>query len=138
MKIRSDFITNSSSTNYIIISKQEASNESLAHLFGFGKDSPLTPHIQDLVHNIISDIKTVEDFLNCKYSRDRYENEEEFIKEKFSNKTYMRFLEAVERKEHVYIGSFSSDEPEFLCFFCTDPILIEGDDIYYDGIESGW
>lgn len=138
MKMRTDFVTNSSSTNFIIISKEEVKNEHLVNLLGFKNKSPFFLHIEDLIYDIISKINPAELYFNKSYYKEKFSNLEEFIKEKFSKQTYEKFLKASQKNDHVYIGSFSSEESKFSGFFCTDSILIENDDIYFDAIECGW
>lgn len=48
MKIKIDYVTNSSSTNFIIISKREIrSADELASVLGVEKDSPLYSYIYE-------------------------------------------------------------------------------------------
>lgn len=138
MKIRTDFVTNSSSTNFIIISKSEIQEDGLVKLLGFNEDSPFSHHIKNMIYDVVSQIEPADIVFNKSYYQTKYGSLEVFIKERFSSQTYERFLKAVENKECMYMGSFSSDESMFSGFFCTDPILIENDDIYFDAIECGW
>ena len=138
MKIRTDFITNSSSTNFIIISKNEIKEDALVKLLGFNEDSPFVKHLEEMICEAIYRLESADDFFNHSYYIEEYQNLETFIKKHFSSKTYERFLKAKKANENVYIGSFSSDEAKFSGFFCIEPILIKNDDIYFDAIECSW
>ena len=53
MKIRMGFITNSSSTNFLIISKEELTEEYLFEKLGFIKDGMLEKQGRELCRSII-------------------------------------------------------------------------------------
>ena len=105
MKIRMGFITNSSSTNFLIISKEELTEEYLFEKLGFIKDGMLEKQGRELCRSII-------------YALDgglRYHNYEipdyESIKKVFGEKSARLFVK--NKGYHAYWGYTSSEDKDF-------------------------
>ena len=108
MKIRMGFITNSSSTNFLIISKEELTEEYLFEKLGFIKDGMLEKQGRELCRSII-------------YALDgglRYHN--------------------YEITDYAYWGYTSSDDSPITQFFTTDSFEIEDKDFYLNGRACVW
>lgn len=125
MKIRMGFITNSSSTNFLIISKEELTEEYLFEKLGFIKDGMLEKQGRELCRSII-------------YALDgglRYHNYEipdyESIKKVFGEKSARLFVK--NKGYHAYWGYTSSDDSPITQFFTTDSFEIEDKDFYLNG-----
>ena len=138
MKIKSSFVTNSSSTNFIIVSNKKPNKKDLFELLGFKTESPFTPHIGDLIYGIISDIKPSEEFFREYYHSGKYKSFEEFVKVHFGETTLARIIDAKKKGKNVLCGTFRSEESKFLSFFCCDSILIEDKNILFDATECTW
>lgn len=131
MKIRTGFITNSSSTNFLIISKKELSEEYLYKKLGFKKGSPLEEQGRTLCDDIMRAVN---------YGGIRYHNIEtpdyESIKNVFGEKSAMLFRQRA--NFHVYWGYTSSDKSPITQFFTTDSFEIEEKDFYLNGRACVW
>lgn len=123
MKIRNGFVTNSSSTNYIILSQAELNPEKLTELLGVSIDSPLYSEVYQLSVELLND--------NKQFYHDVSSNIEEQIKNIFSKKTQKQYCKAVKKNEFIYYGHISDDE-DIKASFALDCKKIENDDIIID------
>ena len=127
MKIRDGFVTNSSSTNFIIISKEELTEEYLYKKLGFKKNSPFREEGLEL----------------CQYmlNRNYFETDEldyENVKSTFGEKTAERFKEAIKKNYYIHTGSTNSDDPPLASLFTCDSLEIDEKDFYVNGKECSW
>lgn len=130
MKIRMGFITNSSSTNFLIISKEELTEKYLFKKLGFVQGGVLEEQGRQLCSSIMDAINGGLRYYD--YDTPTYES----IKEVFGDKSAMIF----ERKEgyHAYWGYTSSDDSPITQFFTTDSFEIEYKDFYHNGRACVW
>ena len=130
MKIRMGFITNSSSTNFLIISKEELTEDYLFKKLGFVQGGVLEEQGRQLCSSIMDAINGGLRYYD--YDTPTYES----IKEVFGDKSAMIF----ERKEgyHAYLGYTSSDDSPITQFFTTDSFEIEDKDFYLNGRACVW
>lgn len=130
MKIRTGFITNSSSTNFLIISKKELTTDYLFKKLGFVKKGKLAKKGYELCDEIISGTQN-----GLRYF-DFDETTFEHIKEVFGPRAADYFLKM--ENAHVYWGHTSSDESTFTQFFTSDSFEIEEKDFYLNGRSCVW
>lgn len=131
MKIRMGFITNSSSTNFLIISKKELTSEYLYKKLGFKKGGPLEKQAKILCDDIIKAISE-NSLRHFEYDEPNIEN----IKDVFGEHSAKVFRDRV--GFHVYWGYTSNDEELLTCFFTTDCFEIEEKDFYINGKACVW
>lgn len=132
MKIRIGYVTNSSSTNFLILSKKELTTEYLYKKLGFKKNSPIKSEAMELCQNI----------LYGTHGGLRYFDIEELnydsIKEAFGEKTAERFVQYQRKGYKAYIGYTSSGDSTLTDFFTTDSFEVEERDFYVFARDCMW
>ena len=131
MKIRMGFITNSSSTNFLIISKKELTEEYLYKKLGFKKGSVIEKQGRALCDEIMCAIDR-DGLRYFDYDTPDYET----IKDVFGEKAAQIFLK--HKNFYVYWGYTSSDEMPLIQFFTTDSFEVEERDFYINGRACVW
>lgn len=130
MKIRMGFITNSSSTNFLIISKEELTEDYLFKKLGFVQGGVLEEQGRQLCNSILDAINSGLRYYS--YDMPTYEK----IKEVFGDKSAMLYKK--NKKYHAYWGYTSSDDSPITQFFTTDSFEIEDKDFYLNGRSCVW
>ncbi|MBO5161847.1 MAG: hypothetical protein J6B69_06540 [Lachnospiraceae bacterium] len=130
MKIRMGFITNSSSTNFLIISKEELTEDYLFKKLGFVKGGVLEEQGRQLCNSIMDAIDGGLRYYD--YDAPDYESIKKVFGEKSAN------LYNKHKEYHTYWGYTSSDDPPITQFFTTDSFEIEDKDFYLNGRSCVW
>lgn len=130
MKIRMGFITNSSSTNFLVISKEELTEDYLFKKLGFVQGGVLEEQGRQLCNSILDAINSGLRYYS--YDMPTYET----IKEVFGDKSAMLYKK--NKKYHAYWGYTSSDDSPITQFFTTDSFEIEDKDFYLNGRSCVW
>jgi hypothetical protein len=144
MKVRNGFVSNSSSSSFIVIVKsyKKISNNMLMKLFDLNENSILYGFASELSDWMLEHLKemTIKDiFNNYCYSEDKNLSEEDMI-DIIINESYpvvaKEDLEKIKNKEyHYYECSASDDSGDGLeSYLCEKGINVDNDDIF---IQSG-
>lgn len=137
MKIKTDFVTNSSSTCYVVMTKGELTLESFIKASGIKDTALFKPMFESLYNSLSKNLEPLETgVLNHRWYKKG--TTEDFIKSIFSEETWNRIVEAQKNGFEVFIGDLSSDTNSIETYFCTSAFLIESDNLIVDATNDGW
>lgn len=137
MKIRNGFVTNSSSTSFIISTKNDLNKSYFLESIGVENKCILNKFFEDLFDSIEVNKRNIIDVIkedpHCK-------DIESFLKQEgFNENTISKVTELINMGQDVFFGTFRSDaETVAEVYFCCESFIVCEDDIYFNGNISGW
>ena len=137
MKIRAGFVSNSSSTSFLIISKGTFTRDQLLRLMGADAESPMFELFDQLYDELIGGVdKTLE------LATVRGNAHWKYLMGSRAGRLSDRIVQQLEayRKEGwiAYYGHLDSESSPVQTFFCMDWFGEENDEIYLNGSECAW
>lgn len=137
MKIRAGFVSNSSSTSFLVIADGDLDLKGFLNLMGIASKSPLVPLFTTLHESILENSRHPVDFSKV--------DPQVPLKDWFTdlrNELTPRMIEKLEdarrRGLKVYHGQLSTESNNVECFFCTDSFEAENDRFYINALECSF
>lgn len=132
MKIRDGFVTNSSSTNFLIISKEELTIDYLMKKLGVSPNSPIVSEMESLCREIIDGSQSGVRWFNV--AEINYDT----VLEVFGQNSANRYKELTSIGYHAFMGHTGSDDSPLTSFFTTDCFILDERGLYIDGKNCVW
>ncbi len=132
MKIKMDFVSNSSSTSFIYISDKVFNEDSFYKAAGVDKSSPLFEFFNELYLSLdraIHDGKEITDVGEVSSDGDYPD---------FTPEVVQKVHDAINAGKTVIQGGFSSDEDLPESILCTEIFEIDSEDFYINAYDNYW
>ena len=138
MKIRFDFVTNSSSTSFVIMCQGQPSKQTFVAAMGARKSSVLKPLFEDLFEVLKSKMKNAKEAVHDRRRGRRAKSIVDLVKLEISKATGQRAKEALASGQEVWIGELDSDGSPVESFFCCESFEIDHPQLYVDALRCAW
>ncbi len=133
MKIKIDFVSNSSSTSFVYISDEELSEEVFLEAAGVDGDGPVGGLFRQMYSEISTAIRHYGKQVKTKEAADSLAGTHEFTPE-----VVEKINDAIEQGKNVVTSTLSSDGPLAESLLCMAMFEIESDRFYINAYNNYW
>lgn len=132
MKIKMDFVSNSSSTSFVYIARDVLSKQDFMAAAGISVDSPVAALFEDMFHELKERINQGETLTRAE-EIDRLSN-----RVLLTNEVVETIKAALHEGQTVTIGSFSSENNLAEMTLCTEIFEIRSERFFINAYENYW
>lgn len=133
MKIKCDFVTNSSSTSFVYISDIELSEEFFLEAVGVDRDSPVVDLFRQMYSEISTAIRHYGEQITTPNAADSLSGSHEFTPEVIE-----KMKDAIKQGKKVVTSKLSSDGSLAESLLCVTMFEIESDRFYINAYNNCW
>lgn len=133
MKIKIDFVSNSSSTSFVYISDEELSEEVFLKAAGVDGDGPVGDLFRQMYYEISSALRSHGEQVTTKEAADNLAGTHEFTPD-----VVKKMKNAIEQGKNVVTTTLSSDGPLAESLLCMAMFEIESDRFYINAYNNYW
>jgi len=133
MKVKLDFVSNSSSTSFVYISDEELSEEAFLEAAGVDGDGPVGELFRQMHLEIINSIRYHGKQVMTKEAADSLAGTHEFTPEVIE-----KMKNAIEQGKNVVTSKLKSEAPLAESLLCMAMFEIESDDFYINAYNNYW
>jgi hypothetical protein len=137
MKLRTGFVSNSSSTSFLIISKGKLTKKGLSELMGIEPGSILTPLFDELYRDLLDNVKAEID-LGQVTVKPNWAAKIGIRSDRLSDRMKAKLESNRQKGRTAYFGYLDSETSNVQTFFCMDCFEEENDKIYLNALENSW
>jgi hypothetical protein len=137
MKIRAGFVSNSSSTSFLILAADDLTEKNFLELMGVNPKSPFVAIFRELHEALLDgieesvDLRDVDESTPVAWWLDAF-------KGKVSPRMTEKLQDAKRRGLKVYYGNIDSESSQAESFFCCDSFEAENEKFYINALECAW
>lgn len=137
MKIRAGFVSNSSSTSFLILAADDLTRENFFQLMGVSPKSPLAGIFRELHEALIDgaespvDLRDIDESIPVTQWLDGFRGD-------ISPRMVEKLKDAKKRGLRVYYGQLDSESTQTETFFCCDSFEAENEKFYLNALECVW